>query len=125
MKNLHLELQFIDADFDRLQSAWNSVLKNHDLLQSSVDKEGNVVKQKNTDYAITSYNLYEQPADKVRKVQQKLREDNNTLNVNVWPWFDIKATKYHDNTVRIYCQFANGMVDEEQIQYLLVFQQLI
>ena len=119
MKNLHLELQFIDADFDRLQSAWNTVLKNHDLLQSTVDKEGNVVKQTGTDYAITSYNLYEQPADKVRKVQQKLREDNNALSVNVWPWFDIKATKYHDNTIRVYCQFANGMVDEEQIQYIL------
>ena len=118
MTNLQLELQFQNADFDRLQAAWRSIVQRHPLLQSHLDPEGHLATTEHPDYVIKLYDLSLQSNDKISAVQNKLRADK-ALTSNQWPWFDLKAVRYDSGNIRLYCAFAADMLDPDQIHYLL------
>ena len=118
MNNLQLELQFQNADFERLQTAWRDMLQRHTLLQSYLDNDGHSVTADNTDYSIKLYDLSLQADAKIKAVQDKLRADKS-LTSNQWPWFNLNAVRYDSGNIRLYCAFAADMLDPDQIHYLL------
>lgn len=118
MTNLQLELQFENGDLNRLQTAWQSILQRHTLLQSFLDDSGRLQKANATDYDIKFYDLSLQPHEKIVAVQDKLRTSAE-LSSNTWPWFDLKALRYDSGDIRLYCHFAADMLCAEQIHYLL------
>lgn len=118
MNNLQLELQFQNADFERLQNAWRNMLQRHTLLQRYVDSDGRLATTEHSDYTIKFYDLSLQANDKIKAVQDRLRADK-ALTSNQWPWFDLNAVRYDSGNIRLYCAFAADMLDPDQIHYLL------
>lgn len=118
MTNLKLELQFQQADLARLQTAWQSIINRHELLQSYINTDGQFVKANNTEYKIKLYDLSLQNSEKINSTQQTLR-DSQQLTNQQWPWFSVNAASYDSGDMRLYCAFANDMLSAEQIHYLL------
>ncbi|MSP52926.1 MAG: hypothetical protein EXR81_01570 [Gammaproteobacteria bacterium] len=119
--SLYLELEYQNADFDRLVFAWQKVIEHHPLLQSYLNEQQTLTKTSSSAYEIKSYDLSLQPAAKIQEVEAKLRERflAASLNTMQWPWYAIKATRYASGTVRFFMSFAPDMIDAQQIYYLL------
>lgn len=118
MENLKLELEFQDADFERLQQAWQNIITRHALLRSSINADGQLETLDSTNFIIKLYDLSLQATDKIRAVQDKLRA-GDTLSSSTWPWFSVRATRYNTGNIRCYFHFAADMLAPEQAHYLL------
>ncbi len=115
--SLLLELEFQDADFVRLQTAWREIVKRHRLLRSYVDNT-QLTEVADASYEIKLYDLSLQPLDKTRAVQNKLRAAE-PLSSAKWPWFSVRATRYSTGNIRLYFAAAEDMLSASQIYYLL------
>lgn len=85
------------------------------------DGQGQVILDEVPDYQIEVYDLQQEDRDETRKQLQKIRENmsHQKLDTSHWPLFDIKASKFEKNKVRLHISIDNIIIDAWSTSYIL------
>lgn len=112
--HFYYELDVAGLDPERLERAWQGVVRRHDMLRAVVLPNGTQkVLEDVPDYSMPRYNLSgvgeEERAVRLSAVRQEM--STQILSVDVWPLFDIRVSLLPDGNSRIHIDFDNIIAD--------------
>ena len=99
------ELDFDNADIERIEWAWNQLVRRHGMLRAIVLPDGTQRVLENVpEYHIEVLDLREQPASLVDQEVQAIRQrmSHQMLQVECWPVFELRITRLTDTKARIH-----------------------
>ncbi|WNF06405.1 non-ribosomal peptide synthetase [Brevibacillus borstelensis] len=92
----YLELETVNLDIDRLNSALNKLIHRHDMLRSVLTSDGQQrILDKVPEYRISVLDLQRLDSETAEERLNGIREElsHQMLPLDKWPLFDIRATK--------------------------------
>jgi amino acid adenylation domain-containing protein/non-ribosomal peptide synthase protein (TIGR01720 family) len=88
-----------DADIDRLEAAWNRLIRRHEMLRAVVDPDGQQrILPEVPHYSIERTDI----ADDDQLTQLRARFTDPGRGTAEWPLFDVHATRHPDGTTRLH-----------------------
>jgi amino acid adenylation domain-containing protein len=99
------ELDFENADIERIEWAWNRLIQRHGMLRAVVLPDGTQrVLQNVPEYHVEVLDLRGQPASLVEQEVQSIRQrmSHQMLEVECWPVFELRITRLSDTKARIH-----------------------
>ncbi|MDP4511308.1 non-ribosomal peptide synthetase [Nonomuraea turcica] len=94
-----------EADLDRLESAWNRLVRRHPMLRMVVDVDARQrVLDQVPDYAIARADLRAETPERVEQALDALRHEcsHQVLPSDRWPLFDLRAALLPDGRTRLF-----------------------
>ncbi|MEV1002464.1 amino acid adenylation domain-containing protein [Nonomuraea sp. NPDC050202] len=94
-----------EEDLDRLQSAWNRLVRRHPMLRMVVGADARqTVLDQVPDYAITRTDLRAESPERVEQALEALRAQcsHQVLPADRWPLFDLRAALLPDGRTRLF-----------------------
>ena len=110
----YIEIQHDGLDVSRLNSTLQTLIKRHDMMRMVIHADGQQqVLETVPDYNIEVTDCTNGKDDAAEMQLNKTRQlmDNQILSVDQWPLFDIRATRYEDNKVRLHISLDILMAD--------------
>lgn len=102
------ENDMVYLDCQRLNNAFNRLIKRHDMLRMVVLESGEQKIYKTVpEYKIDVLDLSQQPADQVMESIREIRREmsHHVFDSSKWPLFEIRITKMTDKLSRIHFSF--------------------
>lgn len=94
-----------EADLDRLETAWNRLVRRHPMLRMVVDSDARQrVLDRVPDYAIARTDLRGETPERVEEALDALRAtcSHQVLPADRWPLFDLRAALLPDGRTRLF-----------------------
>ncbi|NJP92623.1 amino acid adenylation domain-containing protein [Nonomuraea sp. FMUSA5-5] len=94
-----------EADLDRLQSAWNRLVRRHPMLRMVVDGQARqTVLDQVPDYVIARTDLRGESPERAERALEALRAQcsHQVLPADRWPLFDLRAALLPDGRTRLF-----------------------
>jgi yersiniabactin nonribosomal peptide synthetase len=119
----YFELEETGLDVERLSRAWQRLVDQHDMLRAVILSDGQQQKiLKNVPfYKIEVCDLRNESAENVIAALEtiKVEMSHQVLSTDEWPLFEIKASIFEENRVRLHLSLDNIILDGWSIFYLL------
>ncbi|MEU5859312.1 amino acid adenylation domain-containing protein [Nocardiopsis dassonvillei] len=96
---VYAEMPVRDLRPDRLQRAWNALVRRHDMLRAVVDPEGHQrVRPEVPEYTVAVEDARGRPPQEVSALRLRVREqmDHRVYEPGTWPMFDVRVTRADD-----------------------------
>lgn len=110
----YYELDCENLDIDKAETAWNKLIKRHAMMRAIVQDNGNQrVLEKVPFYRFESMDICDRNPEYQSQSLMKRRENmsHQVIEADQWPLFDIKATRFDNNKVRLHISFDNLIFD--------------
>ncbi len=110
----YMEIDQLDGDLSRLNIALHAVIQRHDMLRMIIHPNGEQqILSSVPDYQIdvSSFDKDDSDAAANHMVNVRDRMSHQILSTDVWPLFDICATTYDDNKIRLHISLDILMAD--------------
>ncbi len=101
----YIEIEQRGTDIERLGRAWRALVQRHDMLRMVIDADGRQrVLESVPDYQIDIMDLRHQSRDVLDENLNEIRKamSHQMLPTDRWPLFDIRATLYESDRVRLH-----------------------
>ncbi|WP_051947941.1 non-ribosomal peptide synthetase [Streptomyces scabiei] len=120
--HFYVELDVDDVDLDRLEGAWQSLVRRHDALRLVVDADGTQrILPDVPGYRIDRADLRGLPAaereDRLRAVRDAM--SHHVLPAETWPLFQIRASRTERGAARLHFSIDTLIADGGSVQILL------
>jgi pyochelin synthetase len=114
------ELRFSDADPDRINTAWNSLIRRHDMLRAVISADGTQqVFPERDPYRIAVHDIGAATADFAAAVEANRADmDHRVYEPGEWPLFDLRLTRADDAAI-LHVSIDFLIADFVSIQLLL------
>jgi amino acid adenylation domain-containing protein len=119
--HMYEEIEIEDLDFDRLTRAWRQLVERHDILRAIVLPNGTQqVLERVPEYTIAVTDMRHQSQDEVTAhlVSTRDRMGHQALASDVWPLFELHATRLGDRRYRIHVSMDGLLLDGWSYQIL-------
>ncbi|EMH4161711.1 amino acid adenylation domain-containing protein [Pluralibacter gergoviae] len=110
-----VEFDISGLDIARLETAWNRVVRRHDMLRAVIRSGRQQVLENTPDYVIPRHRL--QTAEEALRLRETL--SHQVIDPAVWPVFDLQAGEFDDGTARLWLCLDNLLLDGLSMQILL------
>jgi len=119
----YFELEGTGLELERINRAWQRLIEQHDMMRAVVMPDGQrqVIFEQVPAYRIRVTDLREQTAEAAEADLHDIREEmsHQLLAADKWPLFDVRASLYGDNRVRLHISFDNLLFDGWSMFHLL------
>ena len=118
----YIETDSDHLDLFRLNQAWQALIEQHDMLRAIILPDGQQQILKDVpSYEISRLDLQEQTPEAIKAQLETIREQmsHQVLPADTWPLFEIRATRWHQQHVRLHFSFDLLIVDAWSVQQLL------
>ena len=112
--HLYWEVQSVDLDLDRLNTAWRRLIDRHDMLRAIVLPDGRQqILEEVPPYEIEVLDLDGQESQKVESALESVRErmSHQVLPSDQWPLFEIRASRLDEQCLRLHFSFDVLILD--------------
>ncbi|PDP87384.1 non-ribosomal peptide synthetase [Glycomyces fuscus] len=99
---VYAEMPVRDLSPDRLQRAWNALVRRHDMLRAVVDPDGHQrVEPEVPEYTVAVEDMRGRPPQEARARRLRVREQMDHLvhEPGTWPMFDVRVTRADDGDI--------------------------
>ncbi|HZN09623.1 MAG TPA: condensation domain-containing protein, partial [Pyrinomonadaceae bacterium] len=106
--HIYSEAEFEDIDVDRLSRAWQRMIRRHDMLRAVVLPTGEQqILEDVPNYRIEVLDVSGEPEASIKRALQSVRErmSHQVLRTDMWPLFEIRATKIHERRTRLHVSY--------------------
>ncbi len=119
----YFEIDGQNLDLERINAAWQRLIDHHEMMRAVVLPNGlqQQILPQVPRYQIAITDLRQQPTEIVEKELLAIREEmsHQVLAPDVWPLFDVRASRLHDGRVRLHISFDNLIFDGWSMFHLL------
>lgn len=119
----YFELEETDLDMERLNRAWQRLVDRHEMLRAIILPDGQQqrILEKVPFYTIKVCDLREKEDANTAAALEAIKEEmsHQVLSTDEWPLFEIKASIFRENRVRLHISLDNIILDGFSIFYLL------
>ncbi|GIQ70288.1 hypothetical protein XYCOK13_31120 [Xylanibacillus composti] len=119
----YFELEGTDLDLERINRAWQRLIEQHDMMRAVILQDGQrqQILEHVPPYRIAVADLRGRDADAVRAELNRVREEmsHQVLSACEWPLFDVRASVFGNNQVRLHISFDNLLFDGWSMFHLL------
>lgn len=119
--HIYTEIKFADLDLERLNLAWQRLINRHEMLQAVVLPDGQQqILVEVPPYEIEVLDLRGQSPQEVASQLEAVRErmSHQVLKADQWPLFEIRASRFGDQTVRLHISFDLLIADLWSLQII-------
>ena len=106
--HIYSEAEFEDLDVDRLSRAWQRMIRRHDMLRAVVLPTGEQqILEDVPNYQIEVLDVSGESEATINRTLQSVRErmSHQVLRTDMWPLFEICATKIDDRRTRLHVSY--------------------
>ncbi|BBB92140.1 MAG TPA: non-ribosomal peptide synthetase [Methylomusa anaerophila] len=119
----YFEIEGVDLDIERLNRAWQRLIDHHGMLRAVVLPDGQHQKilEQVPPYRIKILDLRGKGAEAAEVGLKNIREEmsHQVLAADKWPLFDVRASRFGENRVRLHIGFDNLFLDGWSMFHLL------
>ncbi|MEG6511770.1 amino acid adenylation domain-containing protein [Desulforamulus ruminis] len=118
----YFEIEGTGLDVKRLSGAWQRLVDQHDMMRTIIFPNGQaqMILREVPPYDIPVLDLRDRDSETAAKELLDLREamSHQVLSTDTWPLFDIRASLWGENRVRLHVSFDNIIFDGWSMLYL-------
>ncbi|BAZ30185.1 peptide synthetase [Cylindrospermum sp. NIES-4074] len=122
----YAEIESQHLDLERFQLAWQRLVERHDMLRAIIHPDGQQqILQQVPAYQIPVLDLRGQTAEVVDSQLTEIRESlsHQVISLDKWPLFEIRATKFDQQRIRLHISIDALCIDGWS--YQILFQDLV
>ncbi len=116
----YFEIENTGLDVERLNSAWQRLIRQHDMMRTVVTGNEQRILKHVPPYEIKVTDLRGMDAAEADIELDRLREEmsHQVIQVDTWPLFDIRAALLYGDKIRLHVSFDNLIFDGWSMLYL-------
>lgn len=119
----YFEIDGEQLDLERINRAWQRLIDQHEMMRAIILPDGwrQQILEQVPDYKIAVTDLRGAAAEETEGTLQAIREEmsHQVLSPDVWPLFDVRATRFGEERVRLHISFDNLIFDGWSMFHLL------
>lgn len=119
----YFEVEAAGLDISRVNRAWQRLIDQHDMMRAVMlpDGEHQQILKEVPPYQIKVLDVRNEPASKVAKALVQVRDEmsHQIIATDTWPLFEVRASRFEDNKVRLHVSFDNVIFDGWSMFYLM------
>ncbi|CVI64915.1 Phenyloxazoline synthase MbtB [Clostridiales bacterium CHKCI001] len=118
----YFELEAFDIDIQRLQAAWNDMIKYHGMMRGVVLPSGEQQILKSVpEYKFDVLDLSNDSPETILKSLDKVRQEmsHQVIAAEKWPLFDVRISLLKNKKIRLHISFDNLIFDGWSMFHLL------
>lgn len=122
----YVEIDNENLDLERFQLAWNKLVQRHDMLRAIVHPDGQQqILEQVPDYQIQVLDLRGETTEVVSSQLAAIRESlsHQVISLDQFPLFEIRATKFNQNCIRLHISIDALCIDGWS--YQILFRDLV
>lgn len=123
--HIYIELENSELDIQKLNQAWNKIVRRHDMMRAIILPEGKQKILNNVpEYIISISDLTKFDSEKQEQILMKIRDEmsHQVFNAEKWPAFDIRISKL-SGTNRMHISMDYLFADASS--HLIIFHEWI
>ncbi|MTI60084.1 MAG: amino acid adenylation domain-containing protein [Firmicutes bacterium] len=117
----YFELDSENLDIEKLNRAWNCLIKHHDMMRAVIPDGRQKILERVPEYEIELRDLrrlsQQEAQNSLEKVRSKM--SHQVLTTDSWPLFEVKASIYDKDKVRLHISFDNLIFDGWSMFHIL------
>lgn len=119
----YFEIEGIDLDLERVNRAWKRLINQHEMMRAVIlpDGQHQQILEHVPPYEIKRLDLRGKSPENVEAELRKIREEmsHQILSTDEWPLFDVRASLFGKQRVRLHISFDNLIFDGWSMFHLL------
>ncbi|MFS0581059.1 amino acid adenylation domain-containing protein [Brevibacillus sp. 179-C9.3 HS] len=119
----YFEIEGQHLDLERVNRAWQRLIDQHEMMRAVILPDGwrQQILEQVPAYRIEVTDLRNSTAEEARAELQAIREEmsHQVLSTDVWPLFDVRASCFGEERVRLHISFDNLIFDGWSMFHLL------
>ncbi|MGG4460874.1 amino acid adenylation domain-containing protein [Brevibacillus porteri] len=119
----YFEIEGQHLDLERINRAWQRLIDHHEMMRAVILPDGwrQQILEQVPAYRIEVTDLRNQSAEEAESELQAIREEmsHQVLSTDVWPLFEVRASRFGDERVRLHISFDNLIFDGWSMFHLL------
>ncbi|WP_188398578.1 non-ribosomal peptide synthetase [Sporomusa sp. GT1] len=119
----YFEVEADGLDISRVNRAWQRLIDQHSMMRVVMlpDGEHQQILKAVPPYQIRVLDIRNEPPSKVEKALAQVRDEmsHQIIATDTWPLFEVRASRFDDNKVRLHVSFDNVIFDGWSMFYLM------
>ncbi|MBN3527026.1 non-ribosomal peptide synthetase [Paenibacillus apiarius] len=119
----YFEIEGVDLDLERINRAWQRLIDHHDMMRAVIMPGGQrqTILEQVPAYHISILDLHGKDLEESEVELKMVREEmsHQVLSTDQWPLFDVRASCYGEDRVRLHISFDNLIFDGWSMFHLL------
>ncbi|RFB33980.1 non-ribosomal peptide synthetase [Brevibacillus sp. VP] len=119
----YFEIEGQNLDIERINRAWQRLIDHHEMMRAVIMPDGwhQRILENVPDYLINVNDLRGKAPEEVESELKQIREEmsHQVLSTDVWPLFDVRASRFGEERVRLHISFDNLIFDGWSMFHLL------
>lgn len=119
----YFEIEGTDLNLERINRAWQRLIDHHEMMRTVIMPDGQHqrILDQVPSYQIKIKDLRGKDPESVEAELKKIREEmsHQVLSTDEWPLFDVRASRFGEQYVRLHISFDNLLFDGWSMFHLL------
>lgn len=119
----YFELEAEGLDLSRVNRAWQRLIDQHSMMRAVMlpDGEHQQILKEVPSYQIKILDVRNESLSKAEKALAQVRAEmsHQVIEINTWPLFEVRASRFNHNKVRLHVSFDNVIFDGWSMFYLM------
>lgn len=119
----YFEVEADGLDISRVNRAWQRLIDQHSMMRVVMlpDGEHQQILKAVPPYQIRVLDISNEPPSKVERALAQVRDEmsHQIIATDTWPLFEVRASRFDDNKVRLHVSFDNVIFDGWSMFYLM------